>query len=72
MVVGCRNCSVESMFLSLFVLQETDVQSGDFHQKLVDSALSSMDAYMTQFPEIKVDYGTNYWNVIALQNISMR
>ncbi|GAA6085760.1 myc box-dependent-interacting protein 1b [Tachysurus ichikawai] len=35
------------------ISEETDVQSGDFHQKLVDSALSSMDAYMTQFPEIK-------------------
>ncbi|XP_027002096.1 myc box-dependent-interacting protein 1b [Tachysurus fulvidraco] len=35
------------------ISEETDVLCGDFHQKLVDSALSSMDAYMTQFPEIK-------------------
>ncbi|XP_060775195.1 myc box-dependent-interacting protein 1b [Neoarius graeffei] len=34
-------------------LQDIDVLWGDFHQKLVDSALISLDAYMSQFPEIK-------------------
>lgn len=41
-----------------FVLQGKDVLWGDFHQQLVDSALISVDAYMVQFPEIKVDFGT--------------
>ncbi|KAB5583891.1 hypothetical protein PHYPO_G00101040 [Pangasianodon hypophthalmus] len=35
------------------ITEETDVLWGDFHQKLVDSALLSVDAYMAQFPEIK-------------------
>ncbi|KAI5613485.1 bridging integrator 1b isoform 2 [Silurus asotus] len=35
------------------ITEETDVLWGDFHQKLVDSALISMDAYMAKFPEIK-------------------
>ncbi|XP_017568396.1 myc box-dependent-interacting protein 1b isoform X8 [Pygocentrus nattereri] len=34
-------------------LEDTDVLWGDFYQKLVDSALISMDTYMAQFPEIK-------------------
>ncbi|XP_017568391.1 myc box-dependent-interacting protein 1b isoform X3 [Pygocentrus nattereri] len=33
--------------------EDTDVLWGDFYQKLVDSALISMDTYMAQFPEIK-------------------
>ncbi|KAK3557133.1 hypothetical protein QTP70_024738, partial [Hemibagrus guttatus] len=35
------------------ISEDTDVLWGDFHQKLMDSALISMDAYMAQFPEIK-------------------
>lgn len=45
--------------LITFVLQDTDVLWGDFHQKLVDSALISVDTYVAQFPEIKVDFDTN-------------
>ncbi|XP_036426363.1 myc box-dependent-interacting protein 1b isoform X3 [Colossoma macropomum] len=33
--------------------EDTDVIWDDFYQKLVDSALISMDTYMAQFPEIK-------------------
>ncbi|KAL7891072.1 hypothetical protein AOLI_G00005480 [Acnodon oligacanthus] len=33
--------------------EDTDVLFDDFYQKLVDSALMSMDTYMAQFPEIK-------------------
>ncbi|KAG7326709.1 hypothetical protein KOW79_010110 [Hemibagrus wyckioides] len=35
------------------ISEDTDVLWGDFHQKLMDGALISMDAYMAQFPEIK-------------------
>ncbi|XP_029559585.1 myc box-dependent-interacting protein 1-like [Salmo trutta] len=41
------------MLTSLFRLQDTDVLWTDFHQKLVDNALISMDTYLGQFPDIK-------------------
>ena len=37
-----------------FVLKDTDLLWTDFHQKLVDHALISMDTYLGQFPDIKV------------------
>ncbi len=36
------------------VLQDCDVLWTDYHQKLVDHALISMDTYLGQFPDIKV------------------
>ncbi|XP_066518750.1 myc box-dependent-interacting protein 1b isoform X2 [Hoplias malabaricus] len=33
--------------------EDTDLLWGDFHQKLSESALTSMDTYMAQFPDIK-------------------
>ena len=35
-------------------LQDCDVLWTDYHQKLVDNALISMDTYLGQFPDIKV------------------
>lgn len=49
--VKCMNvciCLIE------FILQDTDLLWQDFHQKLVDNAVISMDTYLTQFPDIKV------------------
>ena len=37
-----------------FMLQDCDVLWTDYHQKLVDHALISMDTYLGQFPDIKV------------------
>ncbi|KAI4886642.1 hypothetical protein NFI96_012759 [Prochilodus magdalenae] len=34
-------------------LEDTEVLWGDFHQKLLDDAVISMDTYVAQFPEIK-------------------
>lgn len=44
------------MFVSLCpsLLQDCDVLWTDYHQKLVDHALISMDTYLGQFPDIKV------------------
>lgn len=36
------------------MLQDCDVLWTDYHQKLVDHALISMDTYLGQFPDIKV------------------
>uniref|UniRef100_A0A8C7CQK0 Bridging integrator 1 n=1 Tax=Oncorhynchus kisutch TaxID=8019 RepID=A0A8C7CQK0_ONCKI len=35
------------------IVEDTDVLWTDFHQKLVDNALISMDTYLGQFPDIK-------------------
>ncbi|XP_076871372.1 myc box-dependent-interacting protein 1b isoform X4 [Brachyhypopomus gauderio] len=35
------------------IAEDTDLLWGDLHEKLVDTALISMDTYMAQFPEIK-------------------
>ncbi|CAB1329189.1 unnamed protein product, partial [Coregonus sp. 'balchen'] len=35
------------------IVEDSDVLWTDFHQKLVDNALISMDTYMGQFPDIK-------------------
>lgn len=52
------------------MLQDCDVLWDDYHQKLVDHALISMDTYLGQFPDIKVscvvmetcsNYVQNYW-----------
>lgn len=40
--------------LCLSMLQDCDVLWTDYHQKLVDHALISMDTYLGQFPDIKV------------------
>lgn len=37
--------------------QDCDVLWTDYHQKLVDHALISMDTYLGQFPDIKVICG---------------
>lgn len=37
------------------MLQDCDVLWTDYHQKLVDHALISMDTYLGQFPDIKVN-----------------
>lgn len=37
--------------------QDCDVLWTDYHQKLVDHALISMDTYLGQFPDIKVNCG---------------
>jgi len=36
------------------MLQDCDLLWTDYHQKLVDHALISMDTYLGQFPDIKV------------------
>lgn len=36
------------------VFQDTDTLWLDYHQSLTDKCLSSMDAYLAQFPDIKV------------------
>lgn len=46
---ACMCASVHS-----FILQDCDVLWTDYHQKLVDHALISMDTYLGQFPDIKV------------------
>lgn len=38
----------------LFLPQNNDLLWMDFHQKLVDQALLTMDTYLGQFPDIKV------------------
>ena len=40
--------------LCVSILQDCDVLWTDYHQKLVDHALISMDTYLGQFPDIKV------------------
>lgn len=37
-------------------LQDCDVLWTDYHQKLVDHALISMDTYLGQFPDIKASF----------------
>lgn len=41
-------------FFCYCVLQDCDELWTDYHQKLVDHALISMDTYLGQFPDIKV------------------
>lgn len=47
-----------SLFSLLFrcasIFKDCDVLWTDYHQKLVDHALISMDTYLGQFPDIKV------------------
>jgi len=35
-------------------LQNCDVLWEDFHQKLVDSTINTLESYLTQFPDLKV------------------
>lgn len=46
-----------------YVLQNNDLLWLDYHQKLVDQALLTMDTYLGQFPDIKVR-GTLYRSVL--------
>lgn len=52
--VVLKNISSIAHFALLCVLQDSDLLWTDFHQKLVDHALISMDTYLGQFPDIKV------------------
>lgn len=38
----------------VFLLQDSDALWEDFHNKLVDSTLLNLDAYLQQFPDLKV------------------
>lgn len=38
----------------LYLFQNNDLLWMDYHQKLVDQALLTMDTYLGQFPDIKV------------------
>lgn len=40
--------------MSSHLLQNNDLLWLDYHQKLVDQALLTMDTYLGQFPDIKV------------------
>lgn len=40
--------------MSPHLLQNNDLLWLDYHQKLVDQALLTMDTYLGQFPDIKV------------------
>ncbi|CAH2283273.1 amphiphysin isoform X2 [Pelobates cultripes] len=67
---------------SLFVFTKCDVLWEDFHQKLVDGALLTLDTYLGQFPDIKsriakrsrklVDYDSARHHLEALQNSKRR
>lgn len=45
--------------LFLFFFQKCDVLWEDFHQKLVDGSLLTLDTYLGQFPDIKVLYSVS-------------
>lgn len=42
------------VLMSAHFLQNNDLLWLDYHQKLVDQALLTMDTYLGQFPDIKV------------------
>lgn len=52
---------VLNSYLITFVFQNNDLLWTDFHQKLVDQALLTMDTYLGQFPDIKVRVSLNSW-----------
>lgn len=60
------------------VLQDCDVLWTDYHQKLVDHALISMDTYLGQFPDIKVscviieNSGNHHQNLIGVKMMFMQ
>lgn len=63
-VAGSLSCLVSDAVFQLCgfclccsALQDCDVLWTDYHQKLVDHALISMDTYLGQFPDIKVGKG---------------
>lgn len=46
------------------LLQNNDLLWMDYHQKLVDQALLTMDTYLGQFPDIKVRGCLSSWQPI--------
>lgn len=50
----CRDEGPPMVLMHPSLLQDSDVLWTDYHQKLVDHALISMDTYLGQFPDIKV------------------
>lgn len=42
------------MCVCVCVFQDTDTLWLDYHQNIADKSLSSMDTYLSQFPDIKV------------------
>lgn len=47
------------LVLNMWFLQKCDELWEDFHQKLVDGALLTLDTYLGQFPDIKVCYNSD-------------
>lgn len=46
--------SPDGILRNSYILQNNDLLWLDYHQKLVDQALLTMDTYLGQFPDIKV------------------
>lgn len=52
--VGVASGPGDAATCSCLLLQNNDLLWMDYHQKLVDQALLTMDTYLGQFPDIKV------------------
>lgn len=52
------------------LLQNNDLLWVDYHQKLVDQALLTMDTYLGQFPDIKVRGAWSVHPAVAWQPVS--